>query len=254
MELNYKMYGQGIPVIIMHGVFGMLDNWHHFAKQLSEDFWVTTLDQRNHGRSPHSEEFSYDLMVEDLKNFLWDHQIKKANLIGHSMGGKVAMFFSLRYPELVDKLIAVDIGIKSYPPRHDTIFETLCDVDITSMHSRAEIQSQLIKTIPQKHIVNFLLKNVTRERGTENFRWKMNLKAIRKNYENLLSNVYCDFQSDKKILFIKGEKSDYILDNDLSEIIELFPKAEITTIKDAGHWVHAEQEYQMLQIVRDFLL
>jgi pimeloyl-ACP methyl ester carboxylesterase len=252
MELNYKMYGQGIPVVILHGVFGMLDNWHHFAKQLSEDFWVTTLDQRNHGRSPHSDDFDYDLMVEDLKSFLWNHQIKKTHFIGHSMGGKVAMFFSLRYPELVDKTVVVDIGVKSYPPRHDKIFESLCGVDVTAMKSREDIQTELSKAIAQKHIVNFLLKNVARERGSEYFRWKMNLKAIRNNYEKLLTQVYCDFQSDKEVLFIKGDNSDYILHDDMIEIMD-FPKAKIETIKDAGHWVHAEQEYTMLQIVRDFL-
>lgn len=231
----------------------MLDNWQHFAKQLAEDFWVTTLDQRNHGRSPHSDDFDYDLMVEDLKSFLWNHQIKKINLIGHSMGGKVAMFFALRYPELVDKVVVIDIGVKSYPPRHDKIFETLCGVDIGAMQNREEIKNELIKTIPQKHIVDFLLKNVARDRGSESFRWKMNLKAIRKNYEKLLATVYCDFQSEKEMLFIKGENSDYIFDEDIMDIRELFPKAALKTIKDAGHWVHAEQEYTLLQIIRDFL-
>ena len=231
----------------------MLDNWQHFAKQLAEDFWVTTLDQRNHGRSPHSDDFDYDLMVEDLKSFLWNHQIKKINLIGHSMGGKVAMFFALRYPELVDKVVVIDIGVKSYPPRHDKIFETLCGVDIGAMQSREEIKNELIKTIPQKHIVDFLLKNVARGRGSESFRWKMNLKSIRKNYEKLLATVYCDFQSEKEMLFIKGENSDYIFDEDIMDIRELFPKAALKTIKDAGHWVHAEQEYTLLAIIRDFL-
>ena len=253
MELNHKMYGYGYPTIILHGVFGMLDNWHQFARSLADNFWVITIDQRNHGRSPHSDEFNFELMVEDLRHFLISHQIKKCNLIGHSMGGKVAMHFGLDHHEYVDKLIVIDIGVKAYPSNHDYIFESLCHTEIENFSHRKEILTELKKSIQNEAIVQFLLKNITRNKDTGHFQWRMNLKSIRRNYKKLLEPIESDYQFDGYTLFIKGEQSNYIVDEDMSDIRKLFPNANIETIKDAGHWVHAEQELKLLYAVKKFL-
>lgn len=253
MDLHHKMYGHGYPTIILHGVFGMLDNWHHFARLLSDDFWVITVDQRNHGRTQHSEEFNFDIMVEDLHEFLISHQIKQCNLIGHSMGGKVAMHFALEHHEYVNKIIIIDIGVKSYPPNHDFILEALCSTEIESFDNRSDIEKQLKRSISSESIVNFLLKNVMRDKDSGFFKWKMNLKAIRKNYHKLIEAIESDYQFDGDILFIKGSNSNYIIEEDLPEIRKLFPHARLETINDAGHWVHAEQELKLLFSVKKFL-
>lgn len=247
------MYGHGYPTVILHGVFGMLDNWHHFAKLLSRDYWVITIDQRNHGRSPHSEQFNYTLLTEDLRYFLLSHHINKCNLIGHSMGGKVAMNFALEHHEFINKMMVIDIGIKNYPPNHDLILQVLCNTDLSTFINRTDIEKELKKSIPDQSIVNFLLKNVTREKNTDNFIWKMNLKAIKKNYEKLLQAIESDYQFSGETLFIKGANSNYIFDSDINEIKELFPAAKIETIKGAGHWVHSEQEEKLLYHTLDFL-
>jgi esterase len=253
MDLYHKMYGHGYPTIILHGVFGMLDNWHHFARLLSEDFWVITIDQRNHGRSGHSEEFNFELMVEDLRQFLISHQIKKCNLIGHSMGGKVAMNFALEHHEFINKLIVIDIGIKSYPLNHDFILDALCSIDLLKFKDRKDIENDLKRSITSESIVHFLLKNVTRDKDSGLFKWKMNLKSIRKNYNLLIEAIESDYQFDGDTLFIKGENSNYITEDDMPEIRKIFPQAKFETIKDAGHWVHAEQELKLVFAVKMFL-
>jgi len=254
MKLNYKMFGQGKPVIILHGVFGMLDNWQHIAKTLGKHYWVITLDLRNHGKSPHSEIFNYDVMAEDILDFIEQQGIKKANFIGHSMGGKVAMTLSLEYPEFVNKLIIIDIGIKSYAPRHNFIFKALCAFDISKYSKRNDIENILIGKIPNKKIVQFLLKNIKRDKKSGSFLWKMNLKAIKNNYDKINEPISSDFPFSGKTLFIKGENSDYILEKDKNSIRNLFPNAKFITINNAGHWVHSEQPDKLIRVIDNFLL
>lgn len=253
MELHHKMYGHGFPTLLLHGVFGMLDNWHHFAKQLSHDFWVITLDQRNHGRSFHSDDFNYEVLAEDIRKFLISHQIKKCNLIGHSMGGKVAMHLALEYHEFVNRLVVIDIGIKQYPRNHDIILQALCNTDLSSFTHRTDLYKELNQSIANEAVVNFLLKNITRDKNSNAFIWKLNLKAIKNNYEKLIEPVESDYQFNGETLFIKGENSNYLSEGDLPEIKNLFPLAELTTIKDAGHWIHAEQEQRLLYKIDEFL-
>jgi pimeloyl-ACP methyl ester carboxylesterase len=253
MELNYKMFGHGNPLIILHGVFGMLDNWQHFAKLLAKDYWVTTPDLRNHGRSPHSEIFDYKTMTDDLVYFMEQHGIKKANLAGHSMGGKLAMTVALEHSEYVERLIVIDIGIKAYPPKHNYIFDALCSLDISKFSNRKEIENKILEKIPEKRIVQFLLKNIKREKKTGKFQWKMNLKAIKDNYDKINKTIESDYTFSGDVLFIKGEDSDYILEKDKAQIQKLFPNAKFVTIKNAGHWVHAEQPDKLMQVINDFL-
>ncbi len=253
MKLNYKMQGNGEPVIILHGVFGMLDNWQHFAKILSRKYWVITPDLRNHGKSPHSDTFDYKTMSGDLTYFLEQHQIKNINIVGHSMGGKLAMFFALEHPEYVKKLVVIDIGVKSYPPKHDFIFNALCSLDIAKYQYRTEIEKELIKKIPDKRIVQFLLKNIKRDKSSSKFQWKMNLKAIKNNYNKINESLEADFPFSGDALFIRGERSDYILEEDKSDIRELFPNSKFITIKDAGHWIHAEQPEKLIRVIDKFI-
>lgn len=253
MELNFKMFGEGKPVIILHGVFGMLDNWQHFAKVLSKDYWVITVDIRNHGRSPHSDIFNYDVMVSDLMQLLDKNHIKKPHIIGHSMGGKLGMHFALEHFENLQKLIVIDIGIKKTLSRHNSIFNALCSLDLSTFKNRNEIDFELEKTISIWKIRQFLLKNIIRDKENGGYKWKMNLKIIRKNYETISEAVSHDYPYEGEALFIKGEISDFILEKDKIDILELFPNAQFKTIPNSGHWVHAEETEKLIEVVKDYL-
>lgn len=253
MELNFKMFGEGKPVIILHGVFGMLDNWQHFAKVLSKDYWVITIDLRNHGRSPHSDIFNYDIMVSDLIRFIDNNHIKKPNIIGHSMGGKLAMHLALENPEYIHKLIVVDIGIKKTSPRHNSIFSALCSLELSTFKNRNDINIELEKTISLRRIRQFLLKNITRDKENGAYKWKMNLPIIRKNYENISEAVTHDYPHEGETIFIRGEFSDFIIEKDKTEILELFPNAQFKTIPKSGHWVHAEQTDKLIEVIKNYL-
>lgn len=252
MKLNFKKYGDsGDAVIILHGIFGMLDNWHSFASQLSKDYMVFTVDQRNHGRSPHSDKFSYKHMVSDLLEFIVDHKISTVKLIGHSMGGKTAMHFALNHPEFVEKLCVLDIGVKYYPPRHDEIFEALCSLDLDQFSSRNGVDEYFSKYIGSFAIRQFLIKNLKRKK--DGFEWKMNLPIIRKKYEKILDWIPTGIEFEKESLFVKGQNSPYIEEEDWPGIQEIFPNAQLRTISGAGHWLHAEQPYELLKTIRSFL-
>jgi len=253
MKLNFKSYGtEGDVVIILHGIFGMLDNWHSFATQLSRDFRVFTLDHRNHGRSPHSESFTYEDMVDDLKEFITERGFDHVSLIGHSLGGKTAMHFALEYPDLVDRLIVLDIGIKMYPQRHDYIFDALYGMDLSRFSSRNEIDEYLSESIHSFPIRQFLMKNIHRD-AEKRFSWKMNLPVIRDHYDVLSEGINSHVTFPKQTLFIRGANSSYVLSEDMGEIKKIFPLAGLKTIPGASHWLHAEKPYELLKLVQIFL-
>ena len=252
MKLNYKVSGDGFPVIILHGLYGSLDNWQTMAKYLSGEFKVYIVDLRNHGRSPHSEEHSYPSMVNDLKQFYEDHRIERANIIGHSMGGKVAMSFALKYPALVNKLVVVDIAPKAYQAGHDQIFEALFELDLSKVSKRQEADRRLKHAIPDLAVRQFLLKNLSRaEDGS--YTWRINLKSLFKNYNNINAAIESDEPVDVDTLVIRGEQSGYIIESDFSSFNKLFANVQITTISSAGHWVHAEATEEFLKEVSAFL-
>jgi pimeloyl-ACP methyl ester carboxylesterase len=253
MKLNYKMFGEGKPILILHGIFGMLDNWQHIAKILSNDYWVTTIDLRNHGKSPHSDYFNYKEMTSDILEFLEDHQIKQPNIIGHSMGGKIVMHIALEYPDFINKAIIVDIGIKKYSRKHDLIFKTLCSLNLSKHNNRNSIAKELESSIPDWNIRQFLMKNINRNKERKGFTWKMNLNVIRKNYDTINSELVSEYIYDREILFIKGKKSDFIPDTDHLEIKTLFPKALFQNITKDGHWLHAEQPENLISLVKTFI-
>jgi esterase len=253
VQLNYRTYGNGFPLIILHGLFGSLDNWQTVSRRLGEHFQVFAIDQRNHGGSPHSEIFNYGVMAEDLLQFMETHGLAKAHILGHSMGGKTAMQFALQHPGKVEKLIVVDIAPKAYFPGHLDIFKALFALDLSKFQNRKEIEDALAPSIPEVSVRQFLLKNLSRDdRG--NFKWKLDLTSIYQNYDQLNQALPRERQFPGKALFIKGERSDYILDEDNSGIRELYPQAVIVKIPGAGHWVHAEKLEEFIKTTLEFLL
>lgn len=253
MQLNYKELGQGQPLIILHGLFGTLDNWVTLGKKLAENFLVYLVDQRNHGRSSHTDVHDYPSMAEDVREFMEQHWMYEgAYVLGHSMGGKTAMQLALTHPELVKKLVVVDIAPKRYAPNHETIFQALLNLHPETLAERSEAEERLARYIEDKGIRQFLMKNLTR-RPEGGYEFKMNLPVIHGHYEDILDEIEADQPYEGPALFVKGGNSNYILPDDESAIKALFPKASLATIANAGHWVHAEQPKALLDTLLRFL-
>ena len=252
MHLHFQSYGAGAPLIILHGLFGSLDNWHSISRRLGEHFQVLAVDQRNHGQSPHSAEMNYRVMAEDVSELMRAQHVEHAHVLGHSMGGKTAMQLALHSPEKVDKLVVVDIAPRAYSPRHGQIFEGALSIDLAAYHNRGDVENALAQFIPEKAVRQFLLKSLAREAGG-GFRWKLNLRDIFKNYGRLSEGLSGERPFDKPVLFIRGEASNYLREEDWELIQRLFPRAEMQTIARAGHWVHADAPEFFLQVVLDFL-
>lgn len=252
MELNFKEFGQGDPIIILHGLFGTSDNWQTLAKQLAKDYTVFIVDLRNHGRSPHDDEFNYKVMAEDLRYFMESHWIYEARVIGHSMGGKTAMQFALDYPDMVEKLVVVDIANQAYKGGHERIFKALLSLDLDSVSNRKEADEFLKNQIEDFGVRQFLLKNLTRDKDG-GYEWKMNLPIIHENYQAILSEIEGDEPFENATLFVKGGLSKYITNENFKTTQQLFPHAELKTIEKVGHWVHAEAPKELLQMLKGFL-
>ena len=251
MELYFREFGAGEPVIILHGLFGFSDNWQTIAKSLASQYLVITPDLRNHGRSPHLSSHTYEEMAEDLRLFMENHWMHSAVLIGHSMGGKVAMQMALNHPDMVEKLVVVDIAPGKAADNHSVIFEALLGIDLSVMQARADIESYLVSRIPDMGTRQFLLKNITRNDDGK-FAWKMNLPVLWRHFPDILDAVTGE-PFDKPALFVRGDRSDYIKDADTALIMTLFPQAEITTIPNAGHWVHADKPNELTAVISEFL-
>ncbi len=252
MQLNYKSFGQGDPVIILHGLFGTLDNWQTIAKKLADQYTVFIVDQRNHGKSPHTDTMNYALMAEDLKEFMETNWIYEASIIGHSMGGKTAMQMTLEYPEMINKLVVVDIGPQAYEGGHGAIFEALLSLDPGEIQGRKEAEAFLEAKIADFGVRQFLLKNLTRKKEG-GYRWKMNLDTIHKAYSEILMSINGTEAFTGETLFIKGETSDYLSESDMVDIHKYFPQAKMKNIKKAGHWVHADAPDELLALLFQFL-
>jgi esterase len=250
MDLNFKKYGEsGAPLIILHGFLGSLDNWHTLSTQFANNFTVYNIDQRNHGKSPHANEHSIAHMVNDLNLFLKNNHLHAANIIGHSMGGKVAMQFALQYPEMTNKLIVADIAPRLYPQGHTDVFDAIFAVDLNRITSRKEAEEFMTPHITDFGTRQFLLKNLERNsNGT--FSWKMNLDVLYKYYEEIIKS---GSQFNNPSLFLKGGNSNYIQEKDLTQIKSLFPNYKLHTLPNAGHWLHAEQPELFYNTVTQFL-
>jgi len=250
MKLFFRESGQGEPLIILHGLFGSSDNWYTHAKTFASHFKVYLVDQRNHGQSPHSDEFNYKALTLDLEEFMTEHAIEKPILLGHSMGGKTAMNFAVKNPDKLSKLIVVDIVPKYYPVHHDQILEGLESVDLKIVQSRTEADQLLSKYVPEPDVRQFLLKNLSRTES--GFEWKINIKGIGKNIEQIGAALEYPGTFSGPTLFIKGAKSNYYKSGDEVSIKTIFPQAEIKSI-DTGHWVQAEKPQEFAQMVLTFL-
>lgn len=252
MKLNYKKTGTGETLIILHGLFGSADNWFSIAKELEKEYTLYLVDQRNHGDSPHSEDWNYQVMAEDLNELMESEGIESAYLMGHSMGGKTVMAFALQYPEKVKKLIVADIAPRYYPLHHQVILEGLNAIPIDQIKSRKDADDILSGYIKNVGIRQFLLKSLGRnEKG--GFEWKINLKTITEKIEIVGEEIDSDQSFENPTLFMGGENSDYIKERDKIDISRLFPNSNIIYIKNAGHWLHAEQPGAVIEAVRSFL-
>lgn len=253
IPLHHHVVGAGPPLLILHGLLGSLDNWMPHAQAFAAQFQVFLLDLRNHGRSPHAEEFTYDLMAADVAAFIRDQNLGPVHLIGHSMGGKVAMRFAQLHPALLGKLIVADMAPREYPPRYAEILAAMHALDLARFQLRNEVETALLAAVPDKSIRQFLLKNLGRDE-TGKLRWKPNVGALRANYHHIRRAIPLAPQSGGPTLFIRGGRSDYITEADVTLIRQIFPVATLETIPAAGHWGHAEAPGEFIQIATNFLL
>jgi esterase len=264
MKLFYKKVGNGKPLVILHGLYGASDNWMSIARKLADDFEVYLVDQRNHGRSFHDNRHDYESMSGDLLDFMEDAGLERIVLAGHSMGGKTAMCFAAQYPNRIDRLIVIDIAPKAYKTHHrkevlahHDILKAMKNVDFSKVSSLKDVDMMLKPAIKQGRIRAFLMKNL--EKGDNGkYSWALNLDVLIRELDSIMDgmNEKCfdpsPQEKDFPVLFIRGGKSQYILDGDMDLIHRIFPSAMLETIPDAGHWLHAEQPAAFVRKVREF--
>ena len=250
--VHSKIIGEGAPLLILHGYFGMSDNWKSLGNKFGEDFQIHLIDQRNHGRSFHANNFNYDLLVEDIVQYIKHHQLEKVIVLGHSMGGKVAMLFAVKYPTLVAKLIIVDIAPRYYQPHHTDILKALNSVDFLIHNTRKLVDQKIAELIPDIGVRSFLLKNVYwKEKGLLAYRF--NLQSLTENNSEVGKALPSFTTFDGETLFLAGGNSGYITESEVPVIKAHFPKASIKTIANVGHWLHAETPGAFYELVMRFL-
>ncbi len=252
MKLFFRKQGEGFPLIILHGLFGTADNWNTLGKSYGNFFTTYLVDQRNHGQSFHSDEWNYQVMVEDLKNLMDAEGIEKAHIMGHSMGGKTAMLFAITYPERVEKLIISDIAPRYYSPHHQQIIAGLKAVDLGTVQSRKEAEQALFSVIDDQGTGMFLLKNLY-WKSEGQLAWRFNLDAIVANINNVGEEIPKNAHYSGETLFVRGGNSGYIKERDEEDIRRIFSNVHIVTIENAGHWVHAEKPQEYVDVTLEFL-
>ena len=252
MLLHYKEIGEGKPLVILHGLFGTSDNWQTHAKKLGEYYRVILVDQRNHGHSPWSEDFTYEHLADDLERLILHLAIDQFTLIGHSMGGKTAMYYSQKYPNRLEKMVVVDIGIKRYPMHHNEIIKGIKSIDLSTIESRSAAEQAMLPFVDSYGVRQFLLKNLYwLEKGK--LAWRMNVDVLEREMEEILAPIPT-IEVWTPTLFLRGAMSNYILDEDWDAIEEIFPDATLETIENAGHWVHSEQPDEFIEKVLGFII
>jgi len=264
MKLFYRKYGNGPPLVILHGLYGSSDNWVTIAKNLSDTYSVYLPDQRNHGQSPHDSRHDYDSMRDDLFELIQSLKIKKFFLAGHSMGGKTALSFALKWPEMLDGLLIADISpFVNESTRHHvynehlTILTTMLSIDLTKISDRSEAMSLLMEKIPDEKVRGFILKNLLRTADNK-FTWKINTSSLLKNLDKIMEGI------DRKtflnhevtgfpVIFLKGENSAYLSTIDFGDIQNVFPAAELVTVTNAGHWIHVDRPDEVIKNLKRLL-
>ena len=253
MQLHSIVIGEGQPFLILHGFLGMSDNWKSQGKRISElGFQVHLIDQRNHGRSFHDDEFNYDVLSNDLKSYCDEKELKNIILLGHSMGGKTAMLFAAVYSEYIDKLIINDIAPRFYPVHHDRILQGLNALDLDRVTGRSQADEFLSQYVPEVALRQFLMKNLYwKERGRMALR--LNLKSLTENVGEVGEALPWQLIVDVETLFMRGDRSEYISDDDIEIILAQFPNSKLVTISDAGHWLHADNPDQFFAKIKQFV-
>lgn len=251
VHLNYKKMGDGPALIILHGLFGSLDNWATLGRSWADAYSVYLVDLRNHGKSPHTDTHTIPDMVADLVGFIQEHQIEKPVVMGHSMGGKVVMEMALEHSDLIGGLIIVDIGPHGYSRGHDDIFEGIHSLALEDVSTRQEIEEQLSESIRNRAVVLFISKNIDRTKS--GFRWKINVDVLEKDYEHVIKPIEPGRTFDGRVLLLRGERSNYVEPQHHETLREFFPNVQIVTIEEASHWVHADKPEEVDQRVRDFM-
>lgn len=264
MKLFYRKYGEGPPLIILHGLYGSSDNWTGIAKSLSDSFTVYLPDQRNHGQSPHSDIHDYESMSDDLFELACDLKLNKFFLAGHSMGGKTAIFFALKYPEMLNGLLIADISPfinelnnQIAYNQHKSILEAMVSVDLAKITRRDDAEENLKEKISDEKIRGFILKNLQRNSANE-FSWKINTSSLLSNLKNILKGIDRETFVNQPItgfpvIFLKGADSEYILPADFGAIQEIFPAAEFIVVEKAGHWIHADRPDEVIRSLKQLL-
>ncbi len=266
MKLITRIVGEGKDLIILHGLYGSGDNWLTFARQLAENYKVHLPDQRNHGNSPHHPDNSYKAMVSDLMEYIDDHNISSPIVLGHSMGGKTAMWLSILHPEIISRLIVADISPVDYAQvtnpsaligQHLNIVNAMKMIDLSVLKKREEIDKELLAFIPSDRVRQFLIKSIERKKDGS-YHWKLNIDAIRNSLPEIMQGIdiakyALSINPNLPVLFVRGELSDYIPEKDFEAIKLLYPNAIIDTIFESGHWIHAEKPEAFLAVLNDFL-
>ncbi|WP_020681658.1 alpha/beta fold hydrolase [Marinobacterium rhizophilum] len=251
MQLHHQIQGTGEPLLILHGLFGSLDNWGSQAKALSHDYQVISVDLRNHGRSPHDSEMNYAIMAQDLIELMDSLDLPRARVLGHSMGGKAAMQLALNFPARVEQLIVIDIAPVQYPHHHDDVFRGLFAVELNTLKSRSDAEKQLAPFVKDPMVRAFLLRNLYRT-DAGSFAWRVNLDTLHREYANIAA-APTGTPYMGPTLFIKGGNSDYIQPEYRDALLALFPHAGYKVIDGAGHWPQAEKPALTTRLLQNFL-
>lgn len=251
LELNARITGQGDPVVLLHGLFGSLENLGGIARQLAPHFEVHALDLRNHGRSPHTDSLHYSAMADDVLHYLDQQGLSEIRLLGHSMGGKVGMTLALTAPARIKQLVVADIAPVHYEAHHDGVFAGLAAIDLAQLTSRQQAEEWLRPHVPETPVRQFLLKNLVKS-GDGGFQWRLNLPSIVRHYPQILQGQHADHPFTGPVLFIKGGLSDYIKPCYKEHTASLFPNAQLKIIPGTGHWLHAEKPELFARLVLRF--
>jgi len=247
-----------IPVLMIHGLFGSLENLAGVAKQLSAEREVYLIDLPNHARSAHTNDTSHGKMADAVAAWMQEHNLECADIVGHSLGGKVAMQLALTTPSLVRHLVVIDIAPAHYTPHHTEVFDGLNSLDLKRVSNRREADAHMIQFVPNADVRSFLLKNLVKntDASVDNkdnaFMWRFNLPVLSRDYALLIQgNVQAVFAG--RVLFIKGGHSDYIIESYRHDIVSRFPHAAVKVVNDTGHWLHAEKPVVTAGIISRFI-
>ncbi len=252
-DLYYSKAGSGSPLIVMHGLFGSSRNWHSQVRRFADSYEVFAIDLRNHGQSFHTDEMSYAAMAGDVARLLERLGLNHCRVLGHSMGGKVAMTLAIQYPGLVSRMVVADIAPLAYYHHYDDLIEPILALELDSFESRTQVDHALRPNIPEDQLRAFLLQNLVRESAS--WRWRINWRVIQRDMDALtgFDELPRDWLGKLPTLFIRGASSDYIDDTGIEVIERHFENASIATIAAAGHWLHAEKPQEFSQLVLDFM-